>query len=127
MRYLGLEEVIYIYTEIIHRTGGQAGIADEELLQNILTKPLTSFEGEELYPDLFAKTAVLMYGMITGRPFIGGNDRAAAICALFLLRINGYHVAVTQDNLLDLIKGINDGRYKVDHLAAWFHRHAQPL
>ncbi|HAK73299.1 MAG TPA: type II toxin-antitoxin system death-on-curing family toxin, partial [Sporomusaceae bacterium] len=50
MRYLELEEVIYIYTQIIQRTGGLAAINDEKMLESILAKPLVTFEGDELYP-----------------------------------------------------------------------------
>ncbi|MGI6093202.1 MAG: type II toxin-antitoxin system death-on-curing family toxin, partial [Negativicutes bacterium] len=70
IRYLNLEEVIYIYSEIIERTGGQAGIAEEKVLENVLEKPMVQFEGEEIYPDIFTKTAVLMYAMVNSRPFV---------------------------------------------------------
>ncbi|MEN6413744.1 MAG: type II toxin-antitoxin system death-on-curing family toxin [Veillonellales bacterium] len=127
MRYLSLEEVIYIYTEIIQRTGGQPGIAAENILESILAKPLVTFEGEELYADIFTKAAVLLYSMINNRPFIEGNKRTALICALFLLRANGYHVVAAQDSMVDLAEGAANGRYQVDNLVTWFQKNSIPI
>lgn len=127
MRYLELEEVIYIYTEVIQRTSGQAGLSDEKILESILAKPLVTFEGEELYPDLFTKVAVLMYAFINSRPFIDGNKRTAILCAMFMLRSNGYHVAVSQDSLFELAIGTESGKLQVDHLVSWFRKNAIPV
>lgn len=127
MRYLSLEEVIYIYTEIIQRTGGQPGIAEENILENVLAKPLVTFEGEELYPDIFTKTAVLLYAMINSRPFVEGNKRTALLCALFILRANGYHVVASQDSIADLVEGAENGHYQVDNLVGWFQKNSIPI
>lgn len=126
MRYLELEEVIYIYTEIIQRTGGQAGITNEKALESILAKPLVAFEGEELYPDLFTKTAVLAYAFIHSRPFLDGNKRIAILCAMFLLRSNGYQVTASQDSLYELVMGTEAGKLQVDHLVNWFRKNTVP-
>lgn len=127
MRYLSLEEVIYIYTELIQRMGGQPGIRDERLLDEALAKPLVTFEGEELYPDLFTKVSVLTYALVINKPFISGNKRVALMCALFILRNNGYQLIASQDKLLDVILGIEDGSYKVDHLIDWFQKNSLPI
>jgi len=124
MRYLELEEVIYIYSEIIKRTGGEPGIADEQLLEAALSKPLVAFDGEELYPDIFTKVAVLTYALVTSKPFTVGNKRTALICALLLLRVNGYQIVATQDSLVDLMLSTEAGKMKVDQLVTWFRRNA---
>lgn len=122
IRYLSLEEVIYIYSEVIEKTGGQAGIAEEKLLENVLEKPMVQFEGEEIYPDVFTKSAVLMYAMVTSRPFVDGNKRTALACAIFLLKANGYQVVSAQENIVEVIKGTSEGKYHVDYLVNWLKR-----
>ena len=126
MRYLTLEEVIYLYSEVAQRSGVQPGIKDEKLLESILDKPMVAFEGEELYPDIFTKVAVLMYAIINSKPFASANKPAALACALFLLRANGYHIIATQEGLVELAEGTELGRYKVDHLVNWFRKNATP-
>jgi death-on-curing protein len=126
MRYLNLEEVIYLYSEIVQRSGTQPGIKDESLLDSILAKPMVAFEGEELYPDIFTKVAVLMYAIINSKPFASANKPTALVCALFLLRANGYHILATQESLVELAEGTEQGRYKVDHLVNWFRKNATP-
>ena len=37
---------------------------DQRFLESILEKPLVTFEGKELYPDLFRRAAILMYAII---------------------------------------------------------------
>lgn len=126
MRYLSLEEVIYIYSEIVQRTGAQPGINDDSLLDSILAKPLVAFEGEELYPDIFTKVAVLMYAMVNSKPFASANKPTAMMCSLFLLRANGYNIISTQDSVVELAEGTETGKYKVDHLVNWFRKNAVP-
>ncbi len=127
MRYLSLEEVIYIYSEVAQRSGVQPGIRDDALLDSIIAKPLVAFEGEELYPDVFTKVAVLMYAIVNSRPFASANKPTAVMCALFLLRANGFNIIATQDSLVELGEGTESGKYKVDHLVNWFRRNAVPL
>ena len=127
MRYLSLEEVIYIYTEIIQRTGGEPGIRDEGILEDALAKPLVVFEGDELYPDILTKLAVLMYALVNNRPFLEGNKRTAVICALLILRANGYLMIASQDKLVELCLGIEAGRYRVDQMVSWFQKNTTPI
>jgi death-on-curing protein len=124
VRYLSLEELIYIYTQIIQHSGGRPGIKDESLLESTLAKPLVNFEGEELYPDIFTKIAVLIYTIINNRPFIEGNKRTAIMAALLIFRANGYSLQATQDQLVDLAREIESGSYKVDHLVNWLRKNA---
>lgn len=127
MRYLKIEEVIYLYTEMIKRTGGVPGIRDENALEEILNKPMVSFEGEDLYPDIFTKVAVLLYAMINNKPFRNGNKRIAVLAALFSLRINGYHVIAVQEKIIDMVRDVEAGRSKVDQLVNWFKKNTMPI
>jgi death on curing protein len=127
MRYLTMEEVIYIYSETVQRTGGTPGINDEAALESILAKPLVTFEGEELYPDIFTKVAVLLYAMITRKPFAADNKQTAMMCSLFIMRSNGYSIIATQESIVDLVEGTEAGKYTVDHLVNWFRRNTTPV
>lgn len=122
MRYLTLEEVIYIYSEVIQRIGGIPGINDEEALEAILAKPLVTFEGEELYPDIFTKVAILLYAMISSKPFSSANSQTALLCALFILRCNGFAIIATQDSIVELVQGTESGRHTIDYIVGWFRR-----
>jgi death on curing protein len=124
MRYLTLEEVIYIYSETVQRTGSEPGINDEAALESILAKPLVAFEGEELYPDVFTKAAVLLYAMMTSKPFASANTQTALLCAMFILRANGYGVIATQEGIITLMEETESGRYSVDQLVSWFKKNA---
>jgi prophage maintenance system killer protein len=65
--------------------------------------------------------------MINARPFASANKPTAVMCALFLLRANGFNIIATQENLVELADGTENGKYKVDHLVNWFRRNAVPV
>jgi death-on-curing protein len=60
---LTLNEVLLLHARLIQRTGGTRGFRDLRLLESALVRPMATFEGVELYPDLWTKTAALMYGL----------------------------------------------------------------
>jgi death-on-curing protein len=55
--------------------------------------------GEELYPDLFSKAAILFYLLVKNHPFIDGNKRTAALALIEFLERNGYTLSATNDEL----------------------------
>lgn len=127
MRYLSPEEANYIYGQVAQRFGvAEPAAADGSLLRRILDKPMVMFEGEELYPEVFTKAAVLVYCIITGKPFPAANEAAGLLCGLFLLRANGYNIAASQDSLSELAENVAAGKLSVDNLVNWFRGHVSP-
>lgn len=55
--------------------------------------------GEELYPDLFSKAAILFYLLVKNHPFVDGNKRTAALTLIEFLERNGYTLNATNDEL----------------------------
>ncbi len=75
MRYLKLDEVLYLYRRLIERTGGSAGIHRLGALESALAQPRQTFEGAELYSTLAAKAGALGYFLVANHPFVDGNKR----------------------------------------------------
>ncbi len=73
MRYLKLNEAIYLHSRVIEKTGRSAGLRDFGALESALAQPKMTFGGTELYPDLTAKAAALCYSLIQNHPFVDGN------------------------------------------------------
>jgi len=55
--------------------------------------------GEELYPDIFSKAAILFFSLIMNHPFLDGNKRTAFLALMRFLNINGYTLSATNDEL----------------------------
>ena len=83
-------EVLFIHARLIAETGGLGGVRDLAMLESAVGSPSASFDGKDLYPDLFSKAAALMESLINNHPFVDGNKRAGITAAALFLRINGF-------------------------------------
>jgi death-on-curing protein len=80
MRYLELDEVLRIHERMIVQYGGSLGGINQNGLESALAAPQQTTFGEDLYPDISAKAAILFYLLIKNHPFIDGNKRTAFTC-----------------------------------------------
>ena len=90
--FLTLAEVIEAHADQINRHGGQHGVRDLSLLQSALAQPEASFGGEWLHTTLHEMAATYAYHICQNHPFFDGNKRAALVCSLVFLELNGVHV-----------------------------------
>jgi death on curing protein len=59
-----LEDILKLHKLSIEKYGGSDGIRDSGLLESAITRPFQSFDGEDLYPSVFAKAAALAESLI---------------------------------------------------------------
>lgn len=55
MNKLSKKQILLMHTDLLHQTGGCAGICDEGLLDSALAAPFQEFEGQELFPSVQSK------------------------------------------------------------------------
>ena len=121
--YLTAQQVLFIHARLIDATGGEHGLLDLGRLQAAVARPQATFEGVELYGDLFHKAAALMESLLQNHPFLDGNKRTAiAATALFLLQ-NGRRLQVTNEALEQAVLWAVNERPALDALAAWLEAH----
>ena len=122
MKYLSPEQVLFIHSRLIDTTGGSHGILDTGLLQSAVARPRATFEGKDLYPDVFRKAAALMESLARNHPFVDGNKRTAITSAAVFLGINGHRLYATQKELERFTLSVAVGRFQFDDIAAWFNK-----
>lgn len=125
MKYLTAEQVLFIHSRLIDTTGGSHGIRDLGLLQSAVSRPMSTFGGKDLYPDIFQKTAALMESLIKNHPFIDGNKRTAISSAGIFLRINGYSLETSQKELEDFTLNMATGKASFADAVKWFKQYAK--
>lgn len=125
MDYLTPQQVLFIHYRLIETTGGSHGVRDLGALQAAAARPRATFEGDALYPDLFAKAAALMESIIKNHPFVDGNKRTAITAAGVFLQRNGSHLEATHDELYRFTMAMAEGRAKVKDAEEWFRAHAR--
>ncbi len=59
MRYLSVEDVIFINRQVVEHAGGLIGIRDIGLIDSAVNRPKATFNGKDLHPSLFEKSAVV--------------------------------------------------------------------
>lgn len=96
------EDVLAIHDELIRLCGGTAGILHPHALKAAVHNPGHTFGGEELYPTLEEKAAVLGYTLILNHPFIDGNKRTGMAAMLTMLEVNGLSFEIENDKLVEL-------------------------
>lgn len=87
MRWITVQAVERIHTEVIRSTGGLPGVRDRGLLRSAVMNPLATFGGKDLYPDLLAKVAALLFGLVKNHPFVDGNKRTAFVVSAVVLKL----------------------------------------
>jgi death-on-curing protein len=71
-------------------------------LESCLEQPFQTFGGNDLYPGLVDKTAVLFYLITKNHPFENGNKRMAVSTSLVFLYVNNYWLKVAPEVLYEI-------------------------
>lgn len=119
MNYLTSEQVLFIHSRLIAETGGSHGVRDLGLLESAVARPRATFDGKELYPDLFTKTAAFMDSLVNNHPFMDGNKRTGITTAGLFLRINGWKLTASPKDLEIVTLRVATAGIKIPDLADW--------
>jgi death on curing protein len=122
-RYLGAEQVLFIHARMIDETGGEHGIRDLGLVLAAVARPQATFDGDDLYPDIFAKAAALMESLVNNHAFLDGNKRTGiAAVALFLQR-NGITLTASNPQVVELTLQVAQSQIDAKGIADWLREH----
>jgi death-on-curing protein len=125
MIYLEATEIAAIHDQIVELTGGSLGVREPELLKSIAAKPQASFDGTELYPDVFAKAAALYEALCNYHVFIDGNKRTSAIAMYRFISINGYELSATNQEIESYTLNIATSHPDLADVANWVKLHCK--
>lgn len=126
MIYLTAQQVLFIHARLIAETGGAAGIRDLALLESAVARPQATFDGADLYPEVFTKAAALMASLVGNHAFVDGNKRVGITAAAIFLQRNGVHLMATNDEVVAFSLTVAQGRLTVAEIVSWFAAHTAP-
>jgi death-on-curing protein len=116
--YLSLEDLL----TIVERYRLQA-VRDLGLLDSAAHRPQTSLFGDDAYPTIEQKAAVLLESIVRNHPLIDGNKRLGWIAAVMFLERNDLRVDAPFDDAYDLVIAVATGdmsyQESAARLAAW--------
>jgi len=82
--------------------------------------PEATFAGEHLHPSLPEQAAAYLFHLVKNHPFVDGNERTGLACGLVFLRLNGLRIHATDDELVDLVISVIEGRRSKADVAVFF-------
>ena len=127
MKFLSAEQVLFIHARMIEETGGSHGVRDLGLLESAVARPQATYEGKELYEDIFTRAAALMDSLINNHPFVDGNKRTGVAAAALLLRLNGWQLNPSPADLERQTLRVATESLAVQELGAWLRSNSVQL
>ena len=119
MTYLAVEQILFLHARLVAETGGGHGVRDLTMLLSASGRPHASFDGQDLYPDLFNKTGALMDSLIRNHPFMDGNKRTGIAAAALCLNLNGYNLGAANDELEKFTLEVARSAHTLDEITEW--------
>lgn len=99
MKALTPDQVLRLHREVLTRFWGDPGLRDRGLLESALARPFAAFGGMEAHPEVHDKAAALWHALVMNHPFVDANRPVALAATLVFLRVNGYALELSGDEL----------------------------
>lgn len=102
--------------------GGTPGVRDPGALESALFRPQTGY-----YADIVAEAAAMFESLAINHPFIDGNKRVAFAAVDVFLRINGWRLDRSPNQIhLEMMQMFDSGTFDTAHLDPWVRTFAHP-
>jgi len=95
------------------------------MLQAAIGRPFATFGGDDLYADIFLKAGALVQSIVKNHPFIDGNKRTAFVSAVALLKASGWHLKLSQDEVVQFMVRVANENLSVDEIAKWLKKNCK--
>lgn len=120
---LTLDDIVEINRQMISRFGGayfgsNRNLVNPGSLEHVLEEIQGSFFGQEPYPTIIEKAAVLGWRIIARHVFYDGNKRTGMEACRLLLDINGWGMAIDHETV-DIALQIAQGQCSESDFAQW--------
>ena len=127
MDYLEIGEVAILQENILKRTGGSQGIREISGLESALELPKMTAFGQDLYPTLVEKAAILGFALVSNHPFMDGNKRIGHAAMEVFLKLNGYEIGCPVDEQEQIILQMADGKLDKEAFTNWLKSRIKPI
>jgi len=114
-----LKQVLAVHERAIQKYGGSSGIRDTSMLQSAIFRPFATFDGQDLYPDIFLKAGALIQSIVKNHPFIDGNKRTAFITTYNFLSLNGVKITAREKEIVKFMVSVANQNLSVDEISSW--------
>lgn len=110
--YLSLEDLLTVIERYDLPPARDLGLLDAAA-----HRPRSSAFGEDAYPSIDEKAAVLLESIVRNHPLIDGNKRLGWLAAVIFFDINGFTLDAPDDRAYDLVIGVATGEVDYHQVA----------
>lgn len=103
------------------------GIRDIGLIESAVNAPFQTFGGQSLYPSIVDKASQLFFGLVKNHGFVDGNKRVAAHALIVFLRVNGFDLRASDDEIFQVTMETAAGNFDAAQLKIWLPAHVQAI
>ena len=115
IQYLTVADALALHAILIRTYGGTDGVRDMGALESALFRPQTGY-----YADLVGEATALLESLTMNHPFLDGNKRVAFAVTDTFLRINGYRIDLSSQQIYaDLMKFFDSRSFLFAQLEPW--------
>lgn len=125
MRYLTVGDVVKAHSKAL-RHGESEGM-QFGMLESAVLRPQTTIDGQDAYPDLHTKAAVLFYSLCNNHAFAAANKRTAVLSVQLFFNVNGWDLKVQDIDLYHLALDTATKMVEYAEIAATFKDWTEPL
>lgn len=104
IEYLSLEDLLSLVGDL-----GVGPIRDIGLLDSAAHRPQVSVLGEDAYPGVHEKAAVLLESIVRNHPLVDGNKRLGWLSTVVVYGLNGVTLEAPDDDAYDLVIAVASG------------------
>ena len=105
IRYLTTDDLLAVADEL-----GVGPVRDLGLLDSAAHRPSSAFSGQEIYPALDDKAAVLLESLVRNQPLVDGNKRLAWTATVVFYLLNDREPRAPHDDAYGLVVAMIAGR-----------------
>jgi len=118
IEYLTLEDLLALIEDL-----DVGPIRDVGLLDSALHRPQATVYGNDAYPDLDQKAAVLLESLVRNHALIDGNKRIGWLATVVFYGLNNIELEAPDDDaynlVIDTASGATTYQDAASHLAKW--------
>lgn len=127
MRYLTVQEVLFIHFQVIARFGGRHGVLNLAGLESAVARPQATAEGNDLYAGVLEKAAVLLHSLVLNHPFQDGNKRTAFTALGLFLHFHRMTLVGPRADVENFVVSIADTHVAVEAIVDWLQSHTRSI
>jgi len=125
INYLNVPQVLAIHDQAVRRFGGSFGVRDIGLVESAIARPRATYDGNDLYRDIFDKTAALLQSLLKNHPFVDGNKRTALSSAGIFLKMNGYSLQNKHEEEVKFAIKVDNEHLSLEEISSWLKRNSK--